>query len=70
MTERMPWIKMRVVKSVEFDKAWMACQLAFGCFGTIKRTLIWICAFSEEDCQIIRETLEEVGSVYRGHWDD
>jgi len=68
--EKMPWIKMRIVNSVEFEKAWSACQMAFGCYGFRKRTRLWICTFGEDDCQIVRATLEETGSVYCGRWDD
>ena len=66
----MPWIKMRIVETADFEKAWSACQMAVGCYGFRKRTLLWICTFGEDDCQLVRTTLEEVGSVYRGRWDD
>ena len=64
----MKLFKMSIVKTEEFEKAFNACQMAFGCISIRKKTLIWIVSFEVGDYEIIRETLEEVGSVYKGNW--
>jgi len=64
----MKLFKMTIIQSVEFNKAVTACQMAFGIIAIRKKTLIWIVSFEEGDYEVIRETLEEYGSKYRGIW--
>lgn len=62
-------IKMRIVNSVEFDKALTGLVMAFGCMVERKRTLVHIIFFYEEDAAVIRDTLEDAGSKYAGRYE-
>lgn len=64
----MKLIKMTIINSEEFERALVACRMAFGCITIKKRTLIWFVTFEEGDAAVIRDCLEEVGSKYRGTW--
>lgn len=64
----MKLFKMTIVNSIGFDRALVACQMAYGCIATKKRTLIWLVSFETGDYEVIRECLEEEGSKYRGTW--
>lgn len=62
-------IKMRIVNSIEFDKALTNLVMAFGCMVERKRTLVHIIFFYKEDAEIIRDTLEDAGSKYAGKYE-
>ena len=64
----MKLFKMTIVKSNDFEAAVTACQMAFGMIVARKRTLIWIASFEKGDYEVIRDTLEDSGSEYRGTW--
>jgi len=64
----MKLIKMTIVNSEEFERALIACEMAFGCIAQKKRTLIWFVTFEKGDAEVIRDCLEETGSKYRGLW--
>lgn len=59
-------IKMRIVKSVEFEEALNACRQAFGLLIMRKRVNVYVYAFSIEDAIFTREYLEQFGSKYAG----
>lgn len=61
------FIKMRIIKSAEFDAALSQCQMSFGCLVQRKRTLVWLVCFNGDE-GIIRATLEDAGSKYAGKW--
>lgn len=64
----MAFLRMSIVQSKEFDKACIACQMAFGCIMTKEANEILIAAFNTEDGAVILDTLTEVGSAYKGEW--
>ena len=64
----MKMFKMTIVRTPEFENAFTACQMAFGIANMRKRTLVWIVTFEAGDYEVVRETLEAAGSVYKGVW--
>ena len=50
------------------EKALTACQMAFGCIVERVDNIANIVAFAQDEGEIIRETMEEAGSVYAGVW--
>ena len=50
------------------EKAIIACQMAFGCIVERVDGIANIAAFGQDDGEIIRETLEEAGSIFAGIW--
>ena len=64
----MKLFQMSIVDTPDFNLAVTKCQMAFGIIVARKRTRIWIATFEEGDDLIVRETLEEIGSKYKGKW--
>lgn len=64
----MKLIKMRIVKSAEFENAMIKCQMSLGFIAVYKRTLVWIACFDPMDAEILRDELESIGSKYAGTW--
>lgn len=64
----MKLFKMTFVDSKDFERAYSACAMAFGFLAVKKKTLIWFICFEPGDYEVVRETLESVGSIYRGVW--
>jgi len=58
--------QMSMVKSRDFDRACLACQMAFGCIMYRENGHLEITSFESGDMEIIRDTLSEAGSVYLG----
>ena len=51
------------------EKAITACQMAFGCIVERADGIVNIAAFGQDDGEIIRDTLEDAGSIFAGVWD-
>lgn len=64
----MELIKMSVVKSKEYKIAFNACQMSFGFVCEEREDTVYLACFEDGDAEVIRETLEEVGSKYEGTW--
>lgn len=59
-------LKMRIVKSADFEEALNACRQSFGFLIERKRVNVWIYTFSADDADYTKWYLSQFGSKYAG----